>query len=156
MEIVSIALTGSLAHRDSMGHIETIGPGEVQAMSAGSGITHSEYNASETEAANFLQIWVIPDARDVEPVYDQRRFEDADNGFTLLVSPDGRRESLSIGQDAFFSRGRFSREAKGTYEVHSPGNGVFIFQIEGALKVGGNSLQSRDALGVWETDDRLS
>lgn len=154
MEIVTIPLSGVLEHKDSMGHAQQIVAGEVQAMSAGSGITHSEYNASATELINLLQLWVMPKKRNVDPVYSQKAFptEERRNAFQLVVSPDGAEESLAISQDAYFSLADFDGEQSATYAVKRSANGCYIFVIDGHIEVDGQSIGPRDAIGVWDTE----
>ena len=152
MEIVSIPLQGSLAHKDSTGNVKEIQRGEVQIMSAGSGITHSEYNHSDKEAVNFLQIWVIPKERNIKPRYDQRFFNDENslNQWQTVVAPDDSK-ALWINQDAWFTLGRFDKDAAIDYTIKKEGNGVYVFVIEGASTVNGQALGSRDGLGISET-----
>ena len=152
MEIVSVPLTGALRHRDSMGNTHIIRHGEVQVMSAGTGITHSEYNDSDAEPVNFLQIWVLPKVRDIEPRYGQRAFDAAQrrNRFQVVVSPDGREDSIAINQDAFFSLADLEAGGRVTYTPHQPGNGVYLFVIEGGVEAAGERLRRRDALGLEE------
>ena len=150
MEIVTIPLSGTLKHEDNKGHKGVIGPGAVQVMSAGTGIVHSEFNASETEPVSLLQLWVETDALDHEPRYEDRKFPDAQkNSFQLLVSPDGRDGSLMIHQQAFFSIGRFDAGVRKVQSVTRKENGVYVFLIEGEAEVNGQKLEKRDALGIW-------
>jgi len=155
MEIVSIPLTGKLRHQDSMGNIQHIKSGEVQIMSAGSGITHSEYNGSDAEPVNFLQIWVLPKEQNIEPRYGQQLFshDDRKNQLQVVVSPqqnDGN--AVWINQNAWFSQGDFDAGFSGTYEIKHPGNGAYFFVLEGAVNVAGEELTKRDGIGVQETD----
>jgi redox-sensitive bicupin YhaK (pirin superfamily) len=152
MEIITIPITGALEHKDSMGSIGVIQSGEVQVMSAGSGVTHSEYNHSKTEAANTLQIWLFPKVRNIKPRYDQKNFNDKLklNELTTLISPEKNEETLWINQDATFSIGDFEPGKKINYEVKIPGNGVYIFVIDGSAKVGDTNLNKRDGLGVYD------
>ncbi|HTK18095.1 MAG TPA: pirin family protein [Mucilaginibacter sp.] len=152
MEIITIPISGALEHRDSMGNIGVITAGEVQVMSAGTGIQHSEYNHSKTEDANTLQIWLFPKEMNIEPRYDQKSFiEDLKpNQFTTLVSPVKGGEALWINQDAIFSMGDFEPEQLVKYDIQIPGNGAYIFVIEGQIAVEGTNLNKRDALGVEE------
>jgi redox-sensitive bicupin YhaK (pirin superfamily) len=152
MEIVTIPLEGIIAHRDSMGHEETLSPGEVQAMSAGTGITHSEYNGSKTDVLRLLQLWVIPRERGVIPQYEQKAFRLEPDRFTTLVSPDGRDGSLRISQEAIFSRASLSAGVHLPYEIQIPGNGVYFFVIDGKVTIDGERLGRRDALGLWDSD----
>lgn len=152
MEIVTVPLEGVVAHRDSMGHEEKIVPGEVQAMSAGTGITHSEYNASDVEVLRLLQLWVVPRDQGIEPQYDQKKFDLAAGEFTTLVSPDGRNSSLRINQDAIFSRGVLSAGSTTMYQIQFEGNGVYLFVIDGEIIVDEEVLGKRDAAGIWDTE----
>ncbi|MCH8277288.1 MAG: pirin family protein [Bacteroidetes bacterium] len=151
MEIVTIPLEGALTHRDSIGNVHELRSGEVQAMSAGGGITHSEFNASDRDSVSLLQIWVSPKERNVEPVYDQKFFEIANGTFTCLVSPDGGDGSLPVNQDAYFFRGRFKAGTSQSYVMQSPANGVYLFVIDGSIEIADETLERRDAIGVWET-----
>ncbi len=154
MEIVTIPLSGTLEHKDSMGNIGVIKPNEIQAMSAGSGLMHSEYNHSKTEPINLLQIWVFPKEKNITPRYDQRVFTDEDkNGkFKTIVAPVKADDIMWINQDAYFSLGKFKAGSSVDYSIQHKGNGAYIFVIEGEAKIEGNSLQKRDAIGIWETD----
>lgn len=154
MEIVTIPLKGSLAHKDSLGSAGTITPGEVQIMSAGSGIQHSEFNASETEAVNLLQIWVFPKERNIQPRYDQKAFDTSTstNQFQLLVSPTEKEGSLWINQDACFSLGTFQEKQEVQYQFTFPDNGAYVFVIEGEITLANQILGRRDAMGVYHTD----
>lgn len=154
MEIVTIPLSGSLAHKDSMGHEEVIKSGEVQVMSAGTGITHSEYNANYDKAVELFQIWVFPRAQGLTPRYDQKEF-DIDkntNDLTLIVSPDGKDGSLWVNQDVWFSLGKFDTNATKSYRVKKQNNGVFAMVIDGEFDIAGTKLSKRDALGIYNTD----
>lgn len=155
MEIVSIPLAGSLRHKDSMGNQHIISAGEVQIMSAGSGLTHSEYNNSDTEDVNFLQIWVFPDRKNIEPRYGQRRFEPANrqNRFQTLVSQDSDAEVIWINQQAWFSMAALDAGTTLSYGKHNPACGVYLFVIEGSLTVNGHQLAKRDGLGLTGPDD---
>lgn len=154
MEIVSIPISGSLEHRDSTGGHGIIKPGEVQIMSAGSGIRHSEFNASATDPVNFLQIWVFPKVRDITPGYSQKAFDPADriNKIVPVVSPDEESGALGINQDARFSLGSLKSGTSVTYDLKFTDNGVYIFVIEGSADAANQSLSRRDGLGVWDTD----
>jgi len=150
MEIVSIPLIGSLRHQDSMGNKHVINAGEVQIMSAGSGLTHSEYNNSEKEDVNFLQIWVFPKEKNIEPRYGQRYFDSADrqNKFQVLVSPQKSDGEIWINQDAWFSMADLEAGKEITYQKHLNANGVYFFVIEGSVDIEGTSLERRDGLGL--------
>jgi redox-sensitive bicupin YhaK (pirin superfamily) len=155
MEIVTIPLEGSLEHKDSMGHIEVLIPGEIQIMSAGSGLRHSEYNHSKTELVNLLQIWVFPKERDIEPRYDQRVFDDEgkNNKFQTLVSPDKEnKDTLWINQNAYFALAKIDSGKEISYNVNLRGNGVYIFIIEGAVTIDGQDFAKRDGIGIEGTE----
>lgn len=154
MEIVTIPISGALEHRDSMGNIGVIHSGEVQAMSGGSGVTHSEYNHSKTEPANTLQIWLFPRERDIKPRYDQKNFTDElkPNTLVTLVSPDTSKSAIWINQDAVFSMGDFEAGYTFNYDIKFPGNGVYVFVIEGGANVADTELNKRDAVGVYDTN----
>jgi redox-sensitive bicupin YhaK (pirin superfamily) len=153
MEIITIPLQGALEHKDSMGNIGVINVGEVQVMSAGTGVEHSEYNHSKTESANTLQIWLFPKYKDIEPRYDQRDFKDKfkQNEFTTLVTGDKNVDALWINQDATFSMGTFDADKTISYDIKNDGNGVYIFALDGAVKINGQVLNKKDALGVVDT-----
>ncbi|MEO8473321.1 MAG: pirin family protein [Chryseolinea sp.] len=153
MEIVSIPLHGSLAHGDNKGGKGIITSGEIQIMSAGSGITHSEKNASKTEDVNFLQIWLFPKEENIEPRYDQKLFnaDQRKNKFLTVISPAKSNESLWINQDAWFSLANLSKGFIGDYDIRLKNNGVYVFVIEGVVTVNDQSLNKRDGFGVWDT-----
>lgn len=156
MEIVTIPLSGALKHADSTGGQGIISKGEVQIMSAGSGIEHSEMNASHTEEARTLQIWVFPKEHNIKPRYDQRDFRSqlTPGKFKTLVSPNAEADdAMWINQDAWFSIGRFDEAATVPYKLGKAGNGVYAFVLEGAVKAVGQSLSRRDALGIWDTNE---
>lgn len=159
MEIVSIILEGALEHRDSMGNIQVISQGEVQVMTAGTGISHAEYNHSETEPVKFFQLWIFPREKDLKPRYDQLPFEDKEKQDELLtlVTPDTNKQesTLWIHQDAYISKLKLTKEREFEYKIRIPGNGVFVFVIEGEITVNENSLSARDAVGVSETTSVL-
>lgn len=153
MEIITIPITGALEHKDSMGSVGVIRSGEVQVMSAGTGVTHSEYNHSKTEAANTLQIWLFPKKLNIKPRYDQKNFNEVLklNELTTLVSPEKNEHTLWINQDAIFSMGDFEKGKQINYEIQIPGNGVYIFVIEGSAQLDDTMLNKRDGLGVYNT-----
>lgn len=154
MEIISIPLFGSLRHQDSMGNKHIIATGEVQIMSAGRGLTHSEYNNSSSEDVNFLQIWVLPKEKDIAPRYDQKFFDAADriNKFQLLVAPQASEETVRINQNAWFSRADIEVGPPVRYEKRDKGNGVYFFLIEGDVSIAGHDIKRRDGLGLVEGD----
>ncbi len=152
MEIVSIPLAGTLAHKDSTGTEQSIETGEVQIMSAGTGLTHSEYNYSKSDQVNFLQIWVLPKERNIAPRYDQRHFDFKQNELTTVVSPNDE-SALWINQDAWFSIGQIEKGQQMNYKLHSDGSGVYAFVIDGEVEVSGERLGKRDAMGLSELKD---
>ena len=153
MEIISIPLSGKLGHGDNIGNNGIIETGDIQVMSAGTGITHSEMNGDDTEAVKFLQIWVIPNKMNVEPRYQQIRMDDIlkPNEFNQVLSPNADDAGVWIHQDAWFSMGDFDKDITQTYELKNPNNGVYIFVINGKVVVNGKTLDTRDGLGVWDT-----
>ncbi|MBC8051576.1 MAG: pirin family protein [Sphingobacteriaceae bacterium] len=152
MEIVTIPLKGALAHKDSLGSTGTIEFGEIQIMSAGSGIQHSEFNASATEEVNLLQIWVFPKLRNIEPRYEQKRFNPENrNALQILVSPEREGEHMWINQDAYFSLGDFDAGLSDTYHIKKEGNGVYVFIIDGEVIVEEEVLNKRDAIGIFDS-----
>ena len=155
MEIVTIILKGQLKHRDSMGSDGDIKENEIQVMSAGKGVMHSEFNSSKEEKVELLQIWVFPREKDIEPRYDQMSFdpEGKENKLQLLVSPDkDSKESMWVNQDAYFSMGKFEPGKEIDYEIHTPRNGAYIMVIEGSISIDGDELKRRDAIGIYDTD----
>lgn len=154
MEIVSIPLRGALEHGDNTGGHGIIQSGEVQIMSAGSGIAHSEKNASKTDDVNFLQIWVFPKERNIQPRYDQKLFPATDrlNKFQTVVSPEKNNGALWINQDAWFSLGKFEKGKTTEYSIKKPGNGVYAFVIEGDVTINDQQLNKRDGFGIWDVE----
>ena len=152
MEIVSIPLSGNLQHQDSTGRNEIIRAHDVQIMSAGSGIAHSEMNASKTDEVKFLQIWVFPKLKNIEPRYEQKSFlpENRLNQILTVVAPDNA-NAVFINQDAWFSLGNFSKDLSIDYPIKKIGNGVYVFVLSGSVTVNGELLENRDGLGVSET-----
>lgn len=154
MEIITIPLEGGLKHRDSMGNEGVIRFGEVQVMSAGTGILHSEMNASQTERAKTLQLWVFPEKENVEPRYDQKSFdiENQMNTFVKVVTPEDKNDgkALWVHQQTFFSLGIFEAGKTITYPVNIAGNGAYLFLIEGSVEIEGKTLGERDAIGITD------
>lgn len=153
MEIITIPLVGALKHRDSMGNEATITAGEIQVMSAGTGIQHSEFNATN-ETLNLFQIWVFPNKKNVTPRYDQQLLDTAKmkNNFAQILSPDPADDGVWIHQDAWFHLGEFDKGQSANYTVKSAKNGVYVFVVEGQITINGQELNKRDALGVWNTE----
>jgi redox-sensitive bicupin YhaK (pirin superfamily) len=157
MEIITIPHYGALRHTDNMGNEGVITAGEVQVMSAGSGIRHSEYNASPTEELSLYQIWIFTDKKGHKPRYDQKKFEIAEriDNWQLLVSPDGRNESLWIHQNAFLSVFD-SKDADSTvFKLNDKANGVYFMLTEGEIKIGDLLLKTRDAAGFWDISEPI-
>jgi len=152
MEIISIALEGSLKHADNLGNEGVIRPNDVQVMSAGTGVIHSEFNPSPKETVNLLQIWVIPNKRGATPRYDQKTFDPAGrkNTFQVVVAPDDREGALWINQDAWFSLGDLDKDKTLSYRSRLAGNGSYVFVISGSLDIGGQIVGSRDGLGLTD------
>jgi hypothetical protein len=149
MEIISYVLSGELAHKDSMGNGSTIRPGDVQRMSAGSGVRHSEFNPSQTEGTHFLQIWIQPNKSNIEPSYEEKRFaaEEKRGRLRLIVSPDRAQESLLIHQDARIYAGLFNGAEQADLEVMS-GRRIYVHVARGGLTANGVALDAGDALQV--------
>lgn len=154
MEIVSIPLVGDLEHQDSMGNRTVIRQNDVQIMSAGTGISHSEYNHHADKKANFLQIWVFPKKRDIAPRYDQKTFrpEARVNQLQVVVNPLGAGEGVGINQDAWFSLGTLRAGCDLNYNIRRQGNGVYVFVIAGEVTAGEQKLSARDGFGIWGAD----
>lgn len=152
MEIVSIPLSGALEHKDNTGRHKIINEHDVQIMSAGSGIQHSEFNASKTEAAKFLQIWLFPKLKDIAPRYEQKTFdpEGRNNKLQTVVAPEKSEDTLWINQDAWFSLGRFDKDKTISYTPKKSGNGAYLLVLKGKVQAGGETLENRDALGVTD------
>ena len=153
MEIISIPLKGDLEHKDSMGTVQVIKENDVQVMSAGTGITHSEYNHSKEKSTNFLQIWVIPSKQNVQPRYEQKHFPASSrlNKLAPIVVPFGEPEGVQIHQNAWFYRGTFESAQSLSYQLNRAENGVYVFVIEGDVVISGNTLRKRDGIGITET-----
>lgn len=152
MEIISIPLQGDLEHADSTGTRQVIKQGDVQIMSAGTGIAHSEKNANSTQPVKFLQIWVFPKEKNITPKYDQKTFRDTDkhNKLLTVVSPTGSAEGVNIHQDAWFSLGKLDKDVTVNYEIKKEGNGVYAFVLEGDVEINDIVANRRDGLGITE------
>ncbi|WP_143307980.1 pirin family protein [Chitinophaga vietnamensis] len=146
MEIVSIALEGGLEHKDSMGNVKVLLEGQVQVMSTGSGIFHSEYNHYADRPAAFLQIWLYPNQLNITPRYTQLSPEKGQNTLLPIISPD------NIQQDAWFYSGVFEKDIQTAYRLQKPGNGIYAFVIKGSFTIDGKTLQTRDGMGIQEID----
>jgi redox-sensitive bicupin YhaK (pirin superfamily) len=154
MEIISIPLEGDLEHKDSMGNTTVIRNGDIQVMSAGTGIYHSEYNKNKDEVVKFLQIWIYPNQRNVTPRYDQLTIQlsDRKNKLQQILSPDPNDEGVWIYQDAWFHIGNFEKDLTATYHLKKANNGVYAFVIKGSFELNGEMLATRDGMGITETD----
>lgn len=155
MEIISVPLEGDLEHKDSMGNVAVIKQGDVQAMSAGTGIYHSEYNKNQNKDVKFLQIWVFPNKKNVAPRYDQISIRDIakQNKFYQILSPNQDDEGVWIHQDAWFSLGKFDKGITDDYAVKKAGNGVYAFVLEGEVEIDGEALTKRDGMGIWDVEN---
>lgn len=153
MEIISIALEGELHHEDSMGNVAVIKPGEIQVMSAGTGIYHKELNKHRDEQVKFLQIWVIPNEENVTPRYDQIQIDNAgkENQLVQILSPNPDDAGVWIHQDAWFHLGKFDQESTVDYNIHQDGNGVYVFVLKGQVSINDQLLEERDGYGIWDT-----
>ncbi len=154
MEIITIPLKGALKHQDSMGNSSVIEVGEVQVMSAGTGVQHSEVNAKHDEAINLFQIWIFPNKHNVTPRYDQIRYEEESmrNNFLQVVSPNPDDAGTWIHQDSWIHLSQMEAGTHLTYELKKRGNGVYILNIDGAYEIAEQTLNNRDAIGIWETE----
>ena len=154
MEIISIPLEGDLEHKDSMGNVAVIREGDVQVMSAGTGIFHSEYNRNADKEVKFLQIWVFPNKKNVEPRYDQISIRDVKkkNEFYQVLSPNADDQGVWVHQNAWFHLGDFDANTNSTYELKDKENGVYAFILDGEVTIEGQKLGKRDGFGLWNTD----
>lgn len=153
MEIISIPLDGDLKHEDNMGNKTIIRNGDIQVMSAGTGIMHSEYNNNPDKPVKFLQIWVIPNKKNVEPRYDQVSLKDfaTENEFYQVLSPNPDEQGVWIYQDAWFHIGKFTKETSLEYKIKKEGNGIYAFVLEGEVDINQEKLSERDGMGIWDT-----
>lgn len=154
MEIISIPLEGDLEHKDSMGNTTVIKNGDVQVMSAGTGVFHSEFNKNQDKLVKFLQIWVYPNKRNVTPRYDQISLDIAarKNKFQQILSPDPNDEGVWIHQDAWFHMGNFDQGISSSYTLKKKGNGVYVFVIKGGVIIDKQQLEAKDGFGIWNVD----
>jgi redox-sensitive bicupin YhaK (pirin superfamily) len=155
MEIISMPLKGALSHKDSTGTKGIVYAGDVQIMSAGSGISHSKYNASHYDNVNFLQIWIFPKQPGIRPRYDQRSFhaDDRKDKWQIIVSPRAEDHALWINQDARLALTRLNTGNTLTYQRAFPGNGIYLFVLEGAITTDDHILERRDGLGIANVDE---
>jgi redox-sensitive bicupin YhaK (pirin superfamily) len=154
MEIISIPLEGDLEHKDSMGNVTVIKNGDIQVMSAGTGIQHSEYNKNKDQQVKFLQIWVFPNKKNVTPRYDQitLKLEDRHNKLQQIISPNEADAGVWIHQNAWFHLGKFDKGISTDYTIKGKGNGLYIFNLTGNLKVNNQVLNTRDGFGIWDIE----
>jgi redox-sensitive bicupin YhaK (pirin superfamily) len=152
MEIITIPLEGDLAHKDSMGNTETIKSGDVQVMSAGTGVKHSEFNPNADQRTKLLQIWVYPNLQNVDPRYQQITLnpEDRKNKLQQILSPNAEDAGVWIHQDAWFHLGKFDQGVAANYSLKKEGNGVYVFVLSGQLNIDGQELETRDGFGIWD------
>lgn len=152
MEIITIPLEGDLAHKDSMGNAEIIKNGDVQVMSAGTGIQHSEFNPNKDKQTKLLQIWVFPKVRNVESRYQQITLnpEDRNNKLQQILSPNADDAGVWIHQDAWFHLAKFDKDTSTTYQLKKEGNGVYAFILSGNVTINGQELETRDGLGITD------
>ena len=154
MEIISIPLEGDLEHKDSMGNVSVIKHGDIQVMSAGTGIRHSEYNKNTGRRVKFLQIWIFPNQKNVTPRYDQitLNLEDRLNKFQQVLSHNPNDEGVWIHQNAWFHLSKFEKGVAKEYNLKAPGNGVYAFILSGDVTINGQELKARDGFGIWDVD----
>ena len=155
MEIITIPLEGDLAHKDSMGNAETIKTGDVQVMSAGTGIRHSEFNPNADQQTKLFQIWLFPKTQNVTPRYQQITLNSAEqkNNFAQILSPNSNDEGVWIHQDAWFYLSDFDKDFSKKLTLKKEGNGFYIINIDGEIEVDGEKLEKRDAIGIWKTSE---
>ncbi len=154
MEIISIPLKGNLKHMDNMGNITVIKEGDVQVMSAGTGVLHSEFNDDKDQAVEFLQIWIIPNKQNVTPRYDQISLKEIKikNQLYQILSPNNKDQGVWIHQNAWFHLGNFDAHTIENYQLKNNTNGVYIFVLEGNISINEQELNKRDGYGIWNTD----
>lgn len=155
MEIISIPLEGDLEHQDSMGNTAIIRSGDIQVMSAGTGIMHSEFNKNKDSLVKFLQIWVYPRKRNVAPRYDQITLDKtkSKNKFQQILSPNADDDGVWIHQDAWFHLGNFENAVETQYQIKKKGNGVYVFILKGTAEIEGQKLEERDGFGIWDIEE---
>ncbi|SEH30049.1 pirin family protein [Chryseobacterium culicis] len=155
MEIISIPLEGDLEHKDSMGNTAVIRSGDIQVMSAGTGIMHSEFNKNSDKLVKFLQIWIYPKKRNVTPRYDQITLDKtkSHNQFQQILSPNADDEGVWIHQDAWFHLGTFDQNKESRYHIRKKGNGLYVFMLKGSAQIGEETLGERDGFGIWDIQE---
>jgi hypothetical protein len=155
MEIITVPLEGALAHKDSTGSEGVIYPDEIQIMSAGTGILHSEFNHLSDGDSKLLQLWIFPNKKGHKPRYDQKFFdsEERKNKFQFIVTPEKKVGNLWLNQDAYLSLTNLEKDKSLNYKIHTKGNGVYLFLIEGKITVNNEYLSKRDGIGIWDTEE---
>lgn len=155
MEIVTIPLEGAVAHKDSTGGEGVIYPDEIQVMSAGTGIHHSEYNHLNDGTTKLLQLWIFPDKKGHTPRYNQKFFDSDErkNKLQFIVTPEKKGDNLWLNQDAYLALSDLEKSKSLNYKIHTKGNGVYLFLIDGNISVGDDKLFKRDGIGLWETEE---
>lgn len=155
MEIISIPLEGDLEHKDSMGNTTVIKEGDIQVMSAGTGVMHSEFNKNKDKKVKFLQIWVFPNKKNVAPRYDQISLKEIEkeNQFYQILSPSSEDKGVWIHQNSWFHLGKFSKETSTNYTLKDKSNGVYAFILEGQVEINQQELSKRDGFGVWDSEN---
>jgi len=155
MEIISIPLEGDLKHMDSMGNVAVIREGDIQVLSAGTGISHSEYNKNQDQEVKFLQIWIFPNKQGVSPRYGQASIGELakKDEFYQIVSPNTEEQGVWIHQDAWFHMGDLGMGTKATYRLKNKANGVYVFVLSGQVAINGQPLGKRDGMGIWEVSE---
>lgn len=154
MEIVSIPLEGDLEHKDSMGNSAVIKQGDVQVMSAGTGVYHSEYNKNIDKEVKFLQIWIFPNKKNVKPRYDQISLKELElkNSFYQVLSPSPDDQGVWIHQDTWFYMGNFESGTTDVYHLNKKGSGVYAFVLDGEVEINSQALNKRDGIGIWDVN----
>ncbi|MEL6812319.1 MAG: pirin family protein [Bacteroidota bacterium] len=156
MEIVTIPQHGAVRHQDSMGNEGVVASGDIQVMSAGSGVEHSEVNANANEPLKLFQIWIHPETENVTPRYDQKKIADLiqPNTFSAVVKPKdiAKENELWIHQQAYFHIGEFSEKTTTTYTLQQPGHGIYLLVVNGTVIAEGETLSNRDAIGIWDAN----
>jgi len=154
MEIISIPLEGDLQHKDSMGNVQVIKQGDIQVLSAGTGIQHSEMNKNKDQEVKFLQIWLFPNRKNVQPRYDQLSLDQSKmkNEFLQILSPYADDDGVWIHQNAWFHMAELDKGLSKEYNFKSDKNGLYVFLLEGSMEVDGQQLAQRDGLGIWDTN----
>jgi redox-sensitive bicupin YhaK (pirin superfamily) len=152
MEIISIPLSGRLSHKDNFGNEYVIGKGDVQVISAGTGMRHSEFNISKTEPLHFLEIWILPDEVNRKPLYQHKHFEYRFGKLIPIIRPDGKHNSLTIFQNVYLYLGKFRKNSSHSYSLNTENNGIFVMVLKGKIFLSEETLHQYDALGIDNTN----